>query len=180
MKLPDMKWYSVDDLARRWDKWDIVPEDIEQMLETGILKPTRKLDIPLPSGSPEEEKEYGRAQRFLPMRAPFVNGKRIHSPCITGRVVIELAEVLRYENETRLGLPVATKNKSDIEPTPETDKELCARLKLECLDDRSIAEGLKRVFPSITPSRIGRLITEKPGITVTTDAYRKRGKRLLK
>ncbi len=62
----------------------------------------------------------------------------------------------------------------------ETDDEMVQRLRREGLGDSAIAHKLKLAFPLIYPSRIGRVITEKPGITGETDAYRKRGKKLLK
>lgn len=61
----------------------------------------------------------------------------------------------------------------------ETDEDFCIRLKQEGLTDKEIALALKRKSPKIYPSRIGRLITAQAGTHVTTDAYRKRGKRLL-
>lgn len=62
----------------------------------------------------------------------------------------------------------------------ETDEQLVQRLKQQGNDNRDIAQKLKQTFPVLTPHRIGKLITEIPGITVTGGAYRKRGERLLK
>ncbi len=71
-------------------------------------------------------------------------------------------------------------NVSDDETSiQESDEELCNRLKRAGLTDKKIALELKRKFPKIYPSRIGRLITGIEGIRVTPEAYRKRGKRLL-
>lgn len=62
----------------------------------------------------------------------------------------------------------------------ETDKELCERLKLKGLSNKAIATELKRVFPTLTPHKIGKLTTEVFGIFVTSEAYRGRGRNLLK
>lgn len=74
---------------------------------------------------------------------------------------------------------VSVKNATE-QPPQETDKELCDRLKLDGYAKNEIARQLKQAFPTILPSRIGRLITEIPGIHVETDTYRQRGNRMLK
>ena len=61
----------------------------------------------------------------------------------------------------------------------ETDTELCDRLKAQGLDVKAIAREMKRVFPNILPSRIGRFLPAHPGANITSDAHTKRGKRLL-
>jgi hypothetical protein len=53
-------------------------------------------------------------------------------------------------------------------------------LKQEGFTDKQIAKKLKQMFPEINPSRVGRLITAKENVTVTTEAYRGRGRKLLK
>lgn len=61
----------------------------------------------------------------------------------------------------------------------EAEEAMVKQLKEEGMTDKAIAQELKKAFPQIYPSRIGRLITEN-GSVVTPEAFRKRGGRLLK
>lgn len=82
-----------------------------------------------------------------------------------------------------LGLATGNTNQGESKPgkqAHETDKEMVKRLKQEGFENKQIAHKLKDAFPKIYPSRIGKLITEEPGVFVTNGAYRKRGIRLLK
>jgi hypothetical protein len=62
----------------------------------------------------------------------------------------------------------------------ESPDDFTVRLKSSGADDIEIAGQLKRFYPDLNPSRIGRLVTHDPNIKVESDAYRKRGYRLLK
>ncbi|MDG4475647.1 hypothetical protein [Thiovibrio frasassiensis] len=66
-----------------------------------------------------------------------------------------------------------------INQSNEAEEAMVKQLKEAGMTDKAIAQELKRAFPKINPSRIGRLITGN-GSIVTTDAFRKRGERLLK
>lgn len=103
-------------------------------------------------------------------------------------LAVMAAEVERMEAEHPELLPpsdIEVQQPNDDKPGPctknnETDIELVQRLKLEGLGDKLIAHRLKDAFPKITPSRIGRLITQEPGVYVETETYRGRGRSLLK
>lgn len=60
--------------------------------------------------------------------------------------------------------------------TPETLRD---QLTQDGHTKELIAAKLKEMFPSLTPHRIGKLITEDPRVFVEADTYRKRGERLL-
>jgi len=99
--------------------------------------------------------------------------------------LVTLKELQRFEAEAakQPETPESSATTSDTTNTQtaiETDKELCDRLKLEGLNNKAIAKELKREFPQIRPARIGRLITEVPGVYVEYETYRGRGRQLLK
>jgi hypothetical protein len=175
MKLPEMQWYPIDDLARRWGT---APEDIEQMLETGILKATRGKNT-FPYNSPERQKEFVRACKILPEAGPYGNGKRYVVAHYMGRVVIELAEVLRYEEENGIIPSIVIAHDPTIPPEKETAVKLCERLKREIMPNSQIAHELKRLFPNLSDAKIGKLVTEIPGVIVEHETYRGRGRMLL-
>lgn len=85
-------------------------------------------------------------------------------------------EIARYRAASR---PVSYTGQCPTAEVIESDTQLCDRLKAKGLDVKSIAKELKRVFPEILPSRIGRLLPANPGANVGDSAPRKRGKRLL-
>jgi len=94
------------------------------------------------------------------------------------RVEAEHPELLGKQSESLHSVTTIQEEKH-IE-SRETEVALVERLKLEGLEDMEIAHNLEKVFPQITPHRIGKLITEKPEDKMKKDAYRKRGKKLLK
>ena len=55
----------------------------------------------------------------------------------------------------------------------------CESLKSKHIEDHIIAKELKLNFPDITPKILGKIITQKEGVTVAEDTYRTRGNRLL-
>lgn len=175
MKLPEMLWYSVDDLAR---KWGIAPEDIEQMLETGILKATRGKNT-LPDNSIERQKEFVRACKILPEAGPVFGGKRHVIAHYMGRVVIELAEVARFEKEHDMSPPIVIAHPPTTQPAKETADKLCERLKRDNVPNSQIAQELKRLFSNLSDAKIGKLVTEIPGVFVEHETYRGRGRTLL-
>ena len=90
------------------------------------------------------------------------------------------ATLSQVESEKLHNIGIDSLNIDPAGQFPEgSDTELCALLKIKGLSPQEIARELKKRFPAINPSRVGRLITAAPGVTVTTDAYRKRGKKLL-
>jgi hypothetical protein len=98
-------------------------------------------------------------------------------------VLITIDEVIRFELRHSIPATVPTVqvgSDTAAEPQRETDDQSCERLKAEGWNKVDIAHELKRAFPSITHSRIGRLITAVPGVDVETGAYSKRVIRLLK
>lgn len=86
----------------------------------------------------------------------------------------------RFNLKSTSSSSTATVEISSIQSKLEKDAELCTRLKREGVPDCEIAKELRRTFPNIYPSRIGRLITETPGVHLSTDAFRQRGNRLLR
>lgn len=93
--------------------------------------------------------------------------------------VYKLADVLKLEAvlEAEKQAQAAPVKEPD---QPEAPEAMVERLRIEGEPDGVIAKALKSVFPDMNPSRIGRLITGTAADCVTTDAYRKRGKKLLK
>jgi hypothetical protein len=83
---------------------------------------------------------------------------------------------LPSEYNPDLPLDLRTKIPQSTQKSPE---EFTAELKSSGADDIEIAGQLKRFYPDLLPSRIGRLVTHDPSINVVSDAYRKRGCRLL-
>ena len=61
----------------------------------------------------------------------------------------------------------------------ESQEHLVKLLKGKLWDDYDIAQELINIYPSIVPSRIGRLLTYD-SINRSDEAYRKKGERLLK
>ena len=88
------------------------------------------------------------------------------------------ADVLALMDEAPI--PTETVHGKPAPAHVETDTQRCDRMKAQGLDDKTIAKELKRAFPVLTPHKIGKMITSVTGVTVTPDAYRKRGIRLLK
>lgn len=88
-------------------------------------------------------------------------------------------EAERFKKEYCQGLSVV-KDEPLVEKSTETAEQLCERLELEGLSDKDIAKELRRVFPEILPSKIGRLLPANPGAHITGDGHRKRGERLLR
>lgn len=180
MKLPDMERFYIDDLAQRWG---VAPERVEHLLEEGILKAIRGKNN-FPDKSIERQKEFVRACRILPEVGPVFGGKCHVVAHYMGRVGIELAEVLRFEEENTLTLPVNLNN-SDAQTIEETDKDLAERLKLQCLPNKAIARAFKLKFPSLTCFKIYKLVLEPPEMAnhnydqYQYDAARKKGERLL-
>jgi hypothetical protein len=76
-------------------------------------------------------------------------------------------------------LPIELRTKT-AQAAKESLADFTARLKSSGIADEEIAGQLKCVYPDLSPSRIGRLVTHDPNIKVESDAYRKRGYRLLK
>lgn len=66
------------------------------------------------------------------------------------------------------------------QPRQESVQALCQELKANGLSDKAIAKKLKERFPYLKYSHIGKLLPAKPGCSVSYDAERKRGARLLK
>lgn len=60
----------------------------------------------------------------------------------------------------------------------ETAVEMVKRLKLEGVNDKTIAMKLKKAHPSLSNAELGKLFAD-PGTHVTHGAHQKRGKRLL-
>jgi hypothetical protein len=83
---------------------------------------------------------------------------------------------LPSEYHPDLPLNLRTKIPQVAQKSPE---DFTARLKSSGADDIEIAGQLKRFYPDLLPSRIGRLTYPDPSIKVVNDAYRKRGCRLL-
>jgi hypothetical protein len=69
---------------------------------------------------------------------------------------------------------------SSWQPITETPESIVKRLRDEGEPDGVIAKTLKSTYPEINPSRIGKLVTQTAADSVTNDAYRKRGNKLLK
>jgi organic radical activating enzyme len=152
MNLPDKELYTEKELAERWGT---TIDKINQQVKAGKLK------------------RYGKPKIVnVPLQQlPY----EFNGPALELYYMREDIERFEKEHERK-----AIKANEPIKQSVETDKQLYDRLKLEGQTDKEIAKELKRVFPEIHPSRIGRLITEIPGTHVETDAYRKRGIRLLK
>lgn len=68
---------------------------------------------------------------------------------------------------------------TSIKTRKDAYSELCESLKNQGRNEKQIAKELKKHFPEIKPSRIGRLLPANPGANITPDAHRKRGERLL-
>lgn len=95
---------------------------------------------------------------------------------------VQLFEEKHFKPEQKKD-PLESDSEEEIVKTTvavETDTQLCDRLKAQGLDNKAIAKSLKQAFPAMPPSRVGRLITEVPGIHVEQEAYRGRGRQLLK
>jgi hypothetical protein len=75
-------------------------------------------------------------------------------------------------------LPIELRTKT-VQAPKESPADCTARLKSSGMVKEEIAGLLKHFYPDLIPSRIGRLVTHDPNITVESDTYRKRGVRLL-
>lgn len=104
------------------------------------------------------------------------------------KLVIPADEVLRYKKYLNNGGILGENSKIDdkvgnsfasIKTKANDYIELCERFKSQGLSEKQIAKELKKHFPAIKPSRIGRLLPANPGANITPDAHRKRGERLL-
>lgn len=91
---------------------------------------------------------------------------------------IRLEEVERFEKSNKE--PIEIKKTLSKKEEAEEQAALFTTLKEDCLDKKEIAKRIKLAFPQICNYRLGKLITEAPGVHVSKDAYRKRGQRLLK
>jgi hypothetical protein len=91
------------------------------------------------------------------------------------QLTVTTEEAGRFKREYCLQSATA----EDKTPLFEMYQQLSEQLKDSGLDDKSIAKELKRIYPKILPSRIGRLLPANPGACITSDAHRKRGERLL-
>lgn len=168
IKLPRQKWYTVEGLA---EEWGCSVSRVVHLIETGKLSlrarfAHEKLNDEWLEGPAEDWKEDWATLNW--------NGYEHKGD------FIRLEDVEHFEKTLCLDVGDKQEKIYPKSPAQETDEKMVMRLKEEGLDNEQIAQKLKDSFPRIVYSRIGRLITEEPGTSVTTDAYRKRGKRLLK
>jgi hypothetical protein len=151
MNLPDKELYTPEELA---DKWGTTVDKIDQQVKAGKLKRCGKLrmaDVPI-LGLPYE-----------------MNGPALE-------LFYRREDVERFEKERER---TTIKANEPVRKPTETEKQLVDRLKLEGQTEKDIAKELKRVFPEIKNSRIGRLLPANPGSNISNDGHRKQGERLL-
>jgi hypothetical protein len=79
----------------------------------------------------------------------------------------------------RIDQPVMPGKVDGQKKTSPDDEAIVKQLLAQGLSKIDITRELLARFPGIKPSRVGRLVTSEPGITVTNDAFRKRGIRLI-
>lgn len=169
MKLPGCVWYTVETLA---EELGCSVSKVNHYIEAGKLKLSARfthIDIvgDIWTGCPSED--YADDWATLNGNGYEFKGE-----------YVRLKDVELFE---KTYCQVVGDNQGKIHPenqVHETDSEMVKRLKKEGLENKQIAHKLKDIFPNIRPSRIGRLITEDPKVYVTNEAYRGRGRRLLK
>lgn len=167
MKLPRPKWYKVDDLAKYWG---CPASIINQYFETGQLKLSARF----------LHEKFGETWLTCPLNECLEDWKGVEG-CgyILQGEYVKLEDVEQFEKTDQQAV-VSNQKEEQVEiHASETDVEMVKRLKLEGIEHKEIARKLKNAFQKITPSRIGRLITEEPGVHVETETYRGRGRRLL-
>lgn len=162
-------------------------KDISNLIQTGPLKPnTIRLIL-----TPEQRASWFKIKKSDQAFEKLLEHEGFNIDCI--RIVIPTAEVKRFEARYSKIKTVNTEVEKDTdEPLLNSSKTktqdsnvllqqeiLCKDLRMKGHNNQQIARELKKQFPNIYPSRIGRLVTEVPGVHVSTDTYRRRGNLLL-
>src|SRR6266568_6022358 len=76
-----------------------------------------------------------------------------------GTLEEHIQEELMQEDTVNIASDAVTKNNTIALLEPETETYLCEQLRLQKLPDKEIARELKKKFPALFPSRIGKLVT---------------------
>lgn len=151
MNLPDKELFTEKELAERWET---TVDKINQQVKVGKLRRFGKLRI---IGATLEPTPYE-------LTGPMVE------------LFYKLEDVERFEKERER---TTIKANEPVRKPTETEKQLVDRLKLEGQTEKDIAKELKRIFPEIKNSKIGRLLPANPGSNISNDGHRKQGERLL-
>ena len=162
VKLP-IEWLSLPALTERWSG-KVHPDEINELIRGYVII----RHFRCPTDISWKARHNGNCDVSADLE-PFF--------CVRE---IEIFEDKYFHGPTQFIPGFEINHESDEVNSPETDKCLCNRLRQEGSSDKEIAQALKRKFPVLTPHKIGKLITEEPGVTVTADAYRQRGNRLLR
>ncbi len=182
MHLPEPDYISMEEAAK---KFEVSVEHLRWLAEE------QKLTVYVKPGPNQYAKlkaprwELDRLASDLPYcmavyvdntGTPVANGtKLVYSPgSDCSRIYVKIKELKLLEQE------YLDRMRQVTQPTQEFLVSLRDELKAEGLSDSAIAKKLKQKFPNLKDSRIGRLLPANPGTTVSYDADRKRGARLLK
>jgi hypothetical protein len=206
MSLPDLPYLSIPDLVARWQKWGATPQTIWICLKKDQLHIDHlpdgshvynqgqagdfffRRELPGTTLGITYDYEYLTGdEKFLEVwirTSPLDNDKatkkkRPQYNFKTFPAFINIEAIKRFEAE-HLSSTLTPEIKADIFKRQEEQELLVEELKSKGYTNKQIALELKRLYPNIVASRIGRLLQDDPNGNQSIEALRKQASRLLK